>query len=68
MRYLGGKSRIAKKIATEHLLTHPDRSVHVEPFVGGGAVLDGGGGGHAGVGAPCMTTPRRMKVPAPFLF
>lgn len=39
MRYLGGKSRIAKKIATEHLLNHPDRSVYVEPFVGGGAVL-----------------------------
>lgn len=37
MRYMGGKSRIAKKIAP-HLLTS-ERPHYCEPFVGGGAVL-----------------------------
>lgn len=37
MRYMGGKSRIAKQIAS-HLISH-GASSYVEPFVGGGAVL-----------------------------
>ena len=37
MRYMGGKSRIAKKIR-EHLIGH-GATKYVEPFVGGGAVL-----------------------------
>jgi DNA adenine methylase len=37
MRYLGGKSRISKKIR-EHLVSHNCHR-YVEPFVGGGAVL-----------------------------
>ena len=37
MRYMGGKSRIAKKIR-EHLIGH-GAAKYVEPFVGGGAVL-----------------------------
>ncbi len=37
MRYVGGKSRIAKKIR-EHLVSH-GATRYVEPFVGGGAVL-----------------------------
>ena len=37
MRYMGGKSRIAKKIR-EHLMSH-GAARYVEPFVGGGAVL-----------------------------
>lgn len=37
MRYMGGKSRIAKKIAP--YLTRHERAVYVEPFVGGAAVL-----------------------------
>ena len=37
MRYMGGKSRIAKKIR-EHLVSH-GATKYVEPFVGGGAVL-----------------------------
>lgn len=37
MQYLGGKSRIAKKIR-EHLVSH-GATRYVEPFVGGGAVL-----------------------------
>ena len=37
MRYMGGKSRIAKRIR-EHLVQHGEDR-YVEPFVGGGAVL-----------------------------
>ena len=37
MQYMGGKSRIAKKIR-EHLQSH-GATRYVEPFVGGGAVL-----------------------------
>ena len=37
MQYMGGKSRIAKKIR-EHLVSH-GATRYVEPFVGGGAVL-----------------------------
>lgn len=38
MRYMGGKSRIAKEIS-EVVLAHTDnRAVYVEPFVGGGAM------------------------------
>ena len=38
MQYMGGKSRIAKKIR-EHLVSHGVTTRYVEPFVGGGAVL-----------------------------
>ena len=37
MQYMGGKSRIAKKIR-EHLVSH-GATRYVEPFVGGGAML-----------------------------
>lgn len=38
MRYVGGKSRIAKKIAKVILESTSNRSTYVEPFVGGAAV------------------------------
>lgn len=38
MRYLGGKSRIAKKIAKVILEKTPHREVLIEPFMGGGAM------------------------------
>ena len=39
MRYLGGKTRLAKHIA-EAILTDTDsRSTYIEPMVGGGSVL-----------------------------
>lgn len=38
MRYVGGKQRIAKRIAEVILSGSPDADTYVEPFVGGGAV------------------------------
>lgn len=38
MRYMGGKSRIAKELTAVMLAQSPGRSVYVEPFLGGGAV------------------------------
>lgn len=40
MRYMGGKSRLAKEI-TNVMMAHSDkRGVYVEPFLGGGAVAE----------------------------
>jgi len=38
MRYMGGKSRIAKELAGVMLAGSPGRDIYVEPFIGGGAV------------------------------
>lgn len=38
MRYMGGKSRVAKGIAATMLEATSNRSVYVEPFLGGGSV------------------------------
>lgn len=40
MRYMGGKSRIAKELAGVMLGLSDNRAVYVEPFVGGGAVAE----------------------------
>lgn len=40
MRYMGGKSRIAKEIANVMLAHSDKRGVYVEPFLGGGAVAE----------------------------
>jgi DNA adenine methylase len=39
MRYIGGKSRIAGKIAEAILSDTPERNCYLEPFLGGGAVF-----------------------------
>lgn len=39
MRYLGGKTRLAKKIAAEILSRTTNRNTYLEPFVGGGSVF-----------------------------
>lgn len=39
MQYLGGKTRLAKKIAEEVARLKGDRAVYIEPFVGGGSVF-----------------------------
>ncbi len=39
MRYLGGKTRLAKKIAAEILSRTTSRNIYLEPFVGGGSVF-----------------------------
>lgn len=38
MRYLGGKSKIAKKLSHEILTRTNNRETYIEPFLGGGAV------------------------------
>lgn len=40
MRYMGGKSRIAKELTKTMLDTSAQREVYVEPFVGGGTVAE----------------------------
>ena len=40
MRYLGGKSKIAQRIATVILSSVSERDTLVEPFIGGGAVFE----------------------------
>lgn len=39
MQYVGGKSKIARRLAAVMLAETPDRWSYFEPFVGGGAVL-----------------------------
>lgn len=39
MQYVGGKSKVARRLASAMLGRTTDRSHYVEPFVGGGAVL-----------------------------
>lgn len=39
MRYVGGKSKVAARIAETILSSTSERTVYVEPFVGGGSVL-----------------------------
>jgi len=39
LRYVGGKSKLAKRIASDILARTDKRDVLIEPFVGGGAVL-----------------------------
>lgn len=39
MRYIGGKSKIAKQIAETILSIRPEREHYLEPFIGGGAVF-----------------------------
>lgn len=39
MRYLGGKSRLAKDICREILSRTTEREVYIEPFLGGGATF-----------------------------
>lgn len=40
MRYMGGKSRIAKHVAAAILADTPARQRYVEPFMGGGAITE----------------------------
>lgn len=40
MRYMGGKSRIAKELAAVMLSLSTERQVYVEPFLGGGTVAE----------------------------
>ncbi len=39
MRYIGGKSKLAKRITADILRTTSVRNVYIEPFVGGGSAL-----------------------------
>ena len=39
MRYLGGKSRLAKPIVNAILNHVPNRGLYIEPFIGGGSIL-----------------------------
>lgn len=39
MRYLGGKSRLAKDISTVLNQYRKDNQTYIEPFVGGGSIL-----------------------------
>lgn len=39
MRYIGGKSKIAKQIAETILSIRPEREHYLEPFIGGGSVF-----------------------------
>lgn len=40
MRYLGGKSKIAQRIAAVILSAVQERGTYIEPFIGGGAVFE----------------------------
>lgn len=40
MRYLGGKSKIAQRIAAVVLSSVQERGTYIEPFIGGGAVFE----------------------------
>lgn len=39
MRYLGGKSKIASRIAAVILSSVRERDTYIEPFIGGGVCL-----------------------------
>lgn len=39
MRYIGGKSKLAKSLATHILTNTTDRAYYVEPFIGGGSTF-----------------------------
>lgn len=39
MRYLGGKTRLAKEISQAILNDTPNREMYIEPFIGGGSVF-----------------------------
>ena len=40
MRYVGGKSKIARKISAVMLEKSKERDLYIEPFVGGGSVAN----------------------------
>lgn len=54
MRYLGGKSKIASRIAAVILSSVKERGTYIEPFIGGGAVFE--------VMAPHFARPRAGDV------